>query len=67
LFDGVQVDFARLGISQSMRLAYYRDAWISANGQAVKTVMKLEPPTTDGGSYFRFDVHRLDVDAMFGP
>lgn len=67
LFDNVQIDFARLNVSASMRLAYYKERWVSPNGQSVVTDMILEPPATDGGDYFRFDESELDVDAVFAP
>jgi hypothetical protein len=67
LFDSVQVDFIRMNVSEAMRVGYYRDEWISPNGQAVKTTLKLEPQLQMAGDYFRFDESLLDTDSNFAP
>lgn len=65
LFDRVDTELTALGIDGTYQIGQIQHDWLIDNGQAVNTVLKLEPFPDIGDEYWQFPT-QLGVSSKFG-
>jgi hypothetical protein len=66
LFDRITFDAPALNINQNFAIGYIEHAWLSENGQAVRTTLALEPYYYQAGTFWQFPT-QIGTTSYFAP